>query len=132
MIERVDHSIRKQEQQIAGREVDGTYLKSGVQIDAKWNAARFEAHDFTVFSPNNRIVVPGVDVLEPAGGRIVFGEKGGGKTAAVEAVSGGISIKPRNKFREQNAFAGNGAKARLKSGHEQRGRDTLSSDVGDY
>src|SRR5256885_363209 len=132
MIERVNHSIREQEQQIAGREVDGAYFKSGIQIDAQWNAAGFKAHDAAIAAANNRVVVASVYEFQVARLRIVFGEKGRGKTAAIEAVSGGIAIEPRNKFGERNAFAGNGAQARLKRGHEQCGGDTFSGDVGDH
>src|SRR2546430_9889158 len=132
MIERVNHSIRKQKQQIAGGEVDGAYLKFRVEIDAERDAAGFKAHDAAIPSAKNRVVVASVYEFQVARRRIVFGEKGGGKTAAIEAVSGGIAIEPRNKFGERNAFAGNGAQARLKRGHEQRGGDTFSGDVGDH
>ena len=73
-----------------------------------------------------------VDVFKAASGGIVFGEKRRRKTAAIEAVSGGVAVEPRNKLGERNAFAGDGAQARLKRGHEQRGGDTFSGDVGDH
>ena len=74
----------------------------------------------------------GVDVRELAGKRIVFGKHCGGEALSPQAMFASIAIQTDGERSEWQALRSKRAQAGLERGHEERGRDAFSGDVGHY
>jgi hypothetical protein len=89
------------------------------------HASDLQALDAAGLTPQDRVVMAGIDIGQSPGHRIVLGDERGGEAAAVLAVAARIGVHASQQFDQRARPCAKRLQAGLKSGHQHGGRNAF-------